>query len=244
MTTVLIGLTGGRGSGKDTAFGYIHEWAAGRGVRAARRGFADALKLSFARLFLPDCSIDEAVAWCDELKNAPSRSAITAQWSRGWASNDLGSGDTETKIMHRITGRTALQRYGTEGHRGVFGDDFWVDALLPRNPNWPQNFHAPLDFSSEPPEICVVSDVRFENEAQRIRDLGGEIFKIDRDLGTRDGHASEAGLPDRLIDHVINNNSGLPQFESEVRSLMTIEYHMHFVDDSGVVLDDDQEGLS
>jgi len=34
-------------------------------------------------------------------------------------------------IEHSITGRQALQRYGTEGHRDVFGEDFWVDALLP-----------------------------------------------------------------------------------------------------------------
>jgi len=66
--TVLIGLHGRLGAGKDTAFEGIHKWASERGVRAARRGFADALKLSFARLFIPDCGLDEAVNWCNTLK--------------------------------------------------------------------------------------------------------------------------------------------------------------------------------
>jgi len=118
--TVLIGLHGRLGAGKDTAFEGIHKWASERGVRAARRGFADALKLSFARLFIPDCGLDEAVNWCNTLKGHESASRLAVSWG---VFSEYG---TDTTIEHSITGRQALQRFGTEGHRDVFGEDFWV----------------------------------------------------------------------------------------------------------------------
>lgn len=117
-----IGLAGSKGAGKDTAFTSIQEWAAERGVLARRRSFADALKLSFTRMFLPDCSIDEAVIWCDEIK-------FTGELAITWGTHHPHG--TSTEILHRVSGRTALQRFGTEGHRDVFGDNFWVDILFP-----------------------------------------------------------------------------------------------------------------
>jgi len=206
--SILIALNGRRGAGKDTAFGYIQEWASARGVSAHRRGFADALKQSFARMFIPDISVEEALMWCDELK---ADSLLTVSWERS------DSFSTLTEVTHKISGRQALQRYGTEGHRDVFGDDFWVDVLLPEEtihddlegivPTWPYNFRGPL--SAEPPEICVITDCRFPNEALRVKALGGEVWEIDRiDMELDDSHASEVPLPPELIDHTLPNLEG------------------------------------
>jgi hypothetical protein len=223
----LIGLHGRRGAGKDTAFGYAHEWATGRGLLARRRGFADALKLSFTRLFIPDCSVDEGVAWCDEIKDHLSRAFVTAEWTRGFEVK----GETETTIRHKISGRLALQRFGTEGHRDVFGTDFWVDALLPTTtiidehdlpvgPKWPINFMSGLDQGD--PDICVITDVRFPNEAERIKLLGGEVWEIYREgYKIDDSHASEIRLPSDLIDHTIRVASGdLRRLQQEVEMHM------------------------
>ena len=79
----LIALTGARGSGKDTAFGFMHAWGMERGVSVGRRAFADPVKWSFARLFLPDCTLEEAVQWCDEIKMEESGSLLTLEWARG-----------------------------------------------------------------------------------------------------------------------------------------------------------------
>ena len=243
--TVLIGLHGRLGAGKDTAFEGIHKWASERGVRAARRGFADALKLSFARLFIPDCGLDEAVNWCNTLKGHESASRLAMSWGV------FSEHGTDTTIEHSITGRQALQRYGTEGHRDVFGEDFWVDALLPTDSvpsetqfeyqvhrsvepvpvqRWPMNFRQEMDFSVEPPEICVVTDVRFVNEATRIRTLKGINWKVVRPienggLGDNEGHhASELDLPTELIDHVILNNSSIDDLHSLIDDMMTETY--------------------
>ena len=243
--TVLIGLHGRLGAGKDTAFEGIHKWASERGVRAARRGFADALKLSFARLFIPDCGLDEAVNWCNTLKGHESASRLAMSWGV------FSEHGTDTTIEHSITGRQALQRYGTEGHRDVFGEDFWVDALLPVDSytegtvgpqtvgmeptgkttmRWPMNFRGEMDFSVDPPEICVVTDARFVNEAMRIRTLKGNIWKVVRPienggLGDNEGnHASELDLPTELIDHVILNNSSIDDLHSLIDDMMTETY--------------------
>lgn len=218
--TVLIGLHGQRGSGKDTAFRYAHEWATERGVSAGRRGFADALKLSFARLFIPNISLGEAIDWCNRIKEGGTL----------WIEDEVAYPDQTSTLTHEISGRVALQRYGTEGHRDVFGSDFWVDALLPRGGGWPMNFSGEMDFSMEPPEICAVTDVRFENEAERIRELGGIIIKIDRSVGDPDNHVSEFPLPNRLIDFVIENNTTLTVFREDVRAFMDAQYGTKFAE--------------
>jgi hypothetical protein len=253
--TYLLGLNGRRGAGKDTAFGFLGDWAAERGVSARRRGFADSLKLSFARIFIPDISLEEAIMWCDELKmdRDLDRTREPALLTIRWGNTDQHG--TISTIQHQINGRQALQRYGTEAHRDVFDENFWVDALLPtgndvqyrpathaeltidaydpggvyslpgapmnlpgyrewRNdrerdgvpvttPLWPLNFRNPL--FPDPPDIAVVTDVRFPNEAERIKALGGQVWEIHRGDESCDTHSSETPLPADLIDRTIYN---------------------------------------
>jgi hypothetical protein len=80
--------------------------------------------------------------------------------------------------------RWLLQRLGTEGFRQEFGMDFWIDHLINR-------------VRDERPFIAVVSDVRFINEARKILDVDGFVFRLEspgRDgVSTADAsHQSEA----------------------------------------------------
>jgi hypothetical protein len=218
--THLIGINGKKGSGKDTACDFIRTWAADRNMTVERRGFADLLKWSFARLFIPDIARQEAVNWCDDLKQEGT--ALVLSWSR----ETLG---TVTTIQHAITARQALQRYGTEGHRDIFDDDFWVDSLLPLE-NWEVNFISTFGGlqASELPDFAVITDLRFENEAVRIKKLGGEIWQIkrkDHEEENPDQHASEVPLPVDLVDHVLlNNGYRLEGFREVVEASMET-YH-------------------
>jgi hypothetical protein len=214
--TDLIGVNGKKESGKDTAYGFIRQWANANELAAERRGFADLLKWSFARLFLPDCSREEAVIWCNELKND---SRVQISWGR------IDQHETYTSVLHEISGRQALQRHGTEGGREIFGDDFWVDSILPKE-GWEKNFQTSafgsLISNGEPAEFAVITDLRFENEARRIKELGGQIWKIERqDHHDDDEHASEQPLPDELVDRVIVNNGVrmAPFHENVVRAM-------------------------
>jgi hypothetical protein len=184
---ILIGLTGNRGSGKDTSFGYIEECAKENNVLAARRAFADQLKFSFARIFFPEINLEDALVWCNKIKK----------------NSIINAGDGVA-----VTGRQALQHYGLEAHRDLFGENFWLDLILPEN-NWENNFNA---------DICVITDVRLDNEAKRIKELGGEVWKIQRKLDTVDQHVTEQGISEELIDiHVMNIS--FEELEIQIRSL-------------------------
>jgi hypothetical protein len=73
-------------------------------------------------------------------------------------------------VHHQQTVREMLQRYGTESHRDVFGADFWLDAALPSN--------VVYDATGDKAALYVVTDVRFQNEADRIRELGGTVVRV------------------------------------------------------------------
>lgn len=100
--------------------------------------------------------------------------------------------------------RTLLQRYGTEAHRDVFGADFWLDATLPLA-------------EDRRGKVIVVTDCRFPNEAERIRAVGGEVWRVERPAallaGEEAAHVSEAGLPDGLVDRVIPNAGAIDDLQ-------------------------------
>lgn len=191
----MIGISGRRGSGKDTAYGIISEWAGENNLTSARRAFADPLKWSFARIWFPEATLEEAIAWCDKIK---LNSVI-----------DAGNGVA-------VTGRQALQHYGYEAHRGLFGEEFWIDQVVPVQ-NWRDKFSD----NGRLTDICVVTDVRFDNEARRIRDVGGTVWNIERDTGMIDAHSSEAGIDKSLVDYTIINTD-LTGFKAQVENLTDV----------------------
>jgi hypothetical protein len=195
-----LGLTGPAGAGKDTVYERLRELG---GDRFVRLSVADPLKESVAALFgitleqLEDLKRD-ARAFVDIGRVVEHRTAV----------DDV---DVEfEQLVPPLSMRTFLQRYGTESHRGVFGDDFWLDE-------WERRAQAIHEQRRD--AVVVNTSVRFPNEAQRILDLGGEVWDVvgPQDYGAA-GHASEAPLPRNLITHVIDNEdrslyaSGEPDF--------------------------------
>ena len=212
--TILIGLHGPKGSGKDTAFSYIAQWAAERGVRAARRGFADAPKLSVAKIFDPSATIAEAIAFADKLKAPGGTVSFSMRVEHGEGESRTYSGE--------ITGRMLYQRFATEGHRELFGEDIWLDVVLPTDRDWTKSFED-NPFLAEPIDIAVITDVRFTNEAQRIRELHGQVWMIDRHPHTGE-HDSEMPLPPELIDQVIPNRFTLDDLAKEITLTMSEDF--------------------
>lgn len=146
--------------------------------------FAAKLKQSFAALM--DCDVETL----ERSKNDPSKQYAFI----------ITRGADFPLVASIGTVREMLQRYGTEAHRDIFGADFWLDAALP--------VHAHYDETT----IYVVTDVRFPNEVERVRALGGKIARVDgpdTDTGT---HASER-VPDGS-DYVIDNRERGDGFEA------------------------------
>lgn len=206
----LIGINGRARSGKDTAFSILDQLMPNATVQ--RVGFADKLKLSAVQaLGYKPADIDEARDICETLK----RSAIVIQEQ-----------DEHQRMRYiTFTGRRYQQLYGTEAHRDVFGNNFWVDALLPQ----PDAFaRGELALKFRGIDVLVITDVRFQNEAERILDLGGDVWRIDADkrLGPLpdDAHPSERPLADEFVTCSIPNNGTPEQFQVAVTSAWVLGY--------------------
>jgi hypothetical protein len=64
----------------------------------------------------------------------------------------------------------------------------------------------------------VVDDVRFPNEAQLIKSMGGQLWRIERPgLTDATGHSSEGGLADWEFDRVIVNDGTVEDLVRDLR---------------------------
>lgn len=99
--------------------------------------------------------------------------------------------------------REFLQRLGV-ACRDQIGPDVWVDALARR-------------IRTHPSARCVITDVRFPNEAEFITNQGGEVWRIQRP-GTLpvNGHTSEVALDEWSFDRIIVNDGTLADLRRKV----------------------------
>lgn len=99
--------------------------------------------------------------------------------------------------------RRLLQRLGTEAGRQTLWDSIWVDAA----------------FAKLPPDAkVVVTDCRFKNEADAIRDRGGILVRIHRpEVGPINDHISEIGLDSYPFDYHIDNDGTLDEYKELIR---------------------------
>jgi len=186
---MLIGLSGTKGSGKDTVFLRSVAMAERMGLpKPERLAFADPLKESASKLLgIPVEDLDK------------------------WKNDDPSSTGHLTILGRPMSIRLFLQRYGTEAHRDVFGQDFWIDATLPMN------------FIHQG-RLVFVTDVRFDNEARRVKSVGGLNYSIvARQVDEGDTHASEMGISSKLVDQKIINTSfddGFSFLDQQVRAML------------------------
>lgn len=174
----ILGLHGVAGAGKDATFERLQ--VLGGVDNFCRFSIADPLKESIAALF------GITTEHLERIKR-DKHARVELYWS---ASVGMA-------IPRKLSIREFMQRYGTESHRGIFGDDFWLD-------HWMQEVDRR---SREATCTFVNTSVRFENEAVAIIELGGEVWQIDgpQDDGAG-GHESETPLPPHLVTRTIDNS--------------------------------------
>lgn len=99
--------------------------------------------------------------------------------------------------------RRLMQTLGTEWGRETITPDIWINFMLLRY--------------SQAGLGMIVTDVRFEEEAARIRALGGKIIHVVRpDAEVVAPHKSERGLEVGVSDIVILNNQTLAELSATV----------------------------
>lgn len=102
--------------------------------------------------------------------------------------------------------RHAYQTMGTELARNLWREDFWLKR-------------AEMVYQKE--GSLIITDIRFQNEADFIRSNGGQIIHIVRDGAEKVlNHASEAGIDKHKEDVILYNNSTIEILEANLEGLV------------------------
>ncbi|NGO63988.1 deoxynucleotide monophosphate kinase [Rhizobium daejeonense] len=114
----------------------------------------------------------------------------------GMAEDEIEGSYKETSFAYLCgkTPRHAMQTLGTEWGRKCMGEDFWINL-------WRRRVEQVFAEAGR----VVVDDCRFPNEAQAIRRLGGDIYRLVGRGGIAGHHESESGCGDE--DLVIANDN-------------------------------------
>ena len=130
-----------------------------------------------------------------------------------------------------LTPRWVLQHWGTEVCRNAFHNDIWIASLenkLRRSGN-----------------NTVISDCRFRNEVEAIKNQGGRVVWIQRGitphwydiaakanhgdesarrwLESEEIHASEYSWAGTQFDHVVENNGSISSLYSQLNDLLVTD---------------------
>lgn len=102
--------------------------------------------------------------------------------------------------------RRLLQVFGTEVMRQRFGEDVWVDLCFAgkaTEENW------------------VITDCRYHNEAEAVKQRGGYIVRVERPgVEPPNLHPSETAMLDYDFDYILDNDGTLEDIPAKVREML------------------------
>jgi hypothetical protein len=248
---MIIGVSGYSGSGKDTVgkiIQYImggkkdpfnfsiedainkpeeYDWVLNESSNWEIRKFADKLKDIAAHLLGVDAEDFEDPDY--------KKSILPSMW---WTTCDEG--------LQPMTVREFLQKLGTDAMRNGLHTNVWVNALIAdykyevdmstfRYAKGYNNERTPTDEEKKfpmtelleylievPRPNWIITDVRFSNEAEVIKDKQGIIIRIDRPGGKPvNDHPSETSLDKWNFDYKIANVSDLFSLKATVENILT-----------------------
>lgn len=122
--------------------------------------------------------------------------------------------------------RYMLQTLGTELGREMWHPDVWVRAT---ERMW-KGVQAGEVYVSKKGQIgmpqafgMVLSDVRFDSEAEWIRNQGGTVIHLRRDgVEFSSDHVSESGVKWEQGDALVSNNCDLPELARRLREVTNL----------------------
>jgi hypothetical protein len=131
--------------------------------------------------------------------------------------------------------RRLLQVLGTEVGREMIDPNVWINIAQKRiHEHWTSN------------RKVVITAIRFPNELEMIRSLGGTSIWIERPTEQRgaieelSGHASETSVSQELFDYTIVNDQDLENlYDLTERALTHISYQSPLF---GIAVGEDYQG--
>jgi hypothetical protein len=150
--------------------------------------------------------------------------------------------------INKLTPRLLLQKIGTDLFRYQLHPNCWVNATMV-DYKGEKDLREKIGIPRELPLIYpnwIITDVRFPNEAQAIKDRGGIIIRVNRprycvnctlkNLESQDCfdcivyqedyhhfHQSEIALDNYEFDYVIDNNSTIAELIEKVKEILIKE---------------------
>ena len=118
------------------------------------------------------------------------------------------------QIKDKVTNyRNILQTIGN-GLREYGGDDIWIDSLFGSD-----NDRVITDLTWVN-DWWIIEDLRYPNEAQRIKSLSGKLIRIERKKSEDNEHTAETSLDNwKDWDLVIENNySSVEEAKKEINT--------------------------
>ena len=114
--------------------------------------------------------------------------------------------ETPQEIFGGQTPRQVMQTLGTEWGRELVSKNIWLDS-------WERSIE---DYS-----YVVAEDLRYVNEAELVKRLGGEIWRVKRPNYLNSGHVSETEQTDIEADVIIHNNGSIENLHLNVRAILS-----------------------
>jgi len=142
-----------------------------------------------------------------EVKKFSGKLKYIASMLTGFDAYNFENQQFKTKVLPgwNMTARELLQRLGTEAIRDNLHEKAWVNALFADHSHYSR---------------WVITDVRFPNEAQEIKDYGGIIVRVNRTgFGPVNDHPSETALNEWDFDAIIENNGTLEDLKETSKIL-------------------------
>ena len=233
----IIGISGKKGAGKDTI---------GKIIQHLTRNYTDdldiiaynveqdkditsdwqikkfATKLKEIVSILTGCSVEDLES--QEFKNE--------LLSREWDFVDTSAhGNVTLNTVKRInlgmnnkyTYRRFLQRVGTDAMRNLVHEDIWVNALFVdyKEELDAKHFKSNIGESTLKFPNWIITDVRFINELEAIKNRGGLMIRVNRSINDTDSHISEQALDYFPSDIVIDNNGTIRELVEKVKQIIT-----------------------
>jgi hypothetical protein len=163
------------------------------------------------------------ISFADKLKDGV---AEVFGWDRQMLEGDTDEGrawrEQKDSFWSQETGRNisprvVLQEFGTDCMRNGFDNNIWVSIVKKK-------------IVENPATNYVIPDVRFENEANMIKSIYGEVWRIRRgpdpvwfrmyqDIGVepKDIHQSEWSWANVNFNHVIDNGGTIDMLKNQVK---------------------------
>lgn len=145
---------------------------------------------------------------------------LPKQWDRHIPGEDWHDGHP---VEIPMTVREFLQKLGTDGLRDNLHENVWVNALfadyVPDMSGYSDRM-AVDDLQTLYPN-WLITDCRFPNEAQAVKDHGGIIIRIDRPgITAVNAHPSETALDDYPFDEHITNRGSIKDLYDKLKFII------------------------